>query len=393
VADSTLRAGRAGFIGSAGSAEESGTMRFRTPFPRRSANGVFAAGAPAPVLFLIAAMIAAGSAAAQPPGMPFGLEVPASVGRASENFVAFDALYMQRNSDQSLAPRTLVMNGNTQGAAIASGDLRFPVAPGYRFLIGTHATEGLGWEIGSLGVYSMFADAFAAGPDSLQIPPPLGEKVSSLRNAAFAGATCSSALNSVEVSAVLMRQRVHLPHYNAYAEDAIGHSVTVDWLTGFRWAGLEESAGLALGSDPASLATVYSARTSSNLFGWQLGARGRVDWERWALEGAIKGAVAGAAVNQSQSPIVNTITGEVFRPAGAGQTANVGGIFELGTSLVYRLSDVWGLRVGYSMLWLTGVALAPNQFDFANSQAGVTTVDTNNTLWLGGGSLGLEARW
>jgi hypothetical protein len=360
-------------------------------------HGLRAAGRLAPGLPLVAALLAAllvpRPAAAQPPGMPFGLDVPASVGRASENYVAFDVLYMQRNSDQALTPRTLVQNSNTGGAAIATGDLRFPVAPGYRFLIGTHATEGVGWEVGSLGVYSMFADAFASGPDSLQIPPPLGEKVSSLRNAPFAGATYSSVLNSVEVNAVFMRQLVHLPHYNAYPSDAIGHSVTVDWLTGFRWAGLDESAGLALGADPASLATVYSARTSSNLFGWQLGARGRVDWERWALEGVIKGAVAGAAVNQSQSPIVNTISGEVFRPAGAGQTTNVGGIFELGTSLVYRLTDVWGLRVGGSMLWLTGVALAPNQFDFANSQAAVNAVDTNNTLWLGGGSLGLEARW
>lgn len=360
------------------------------------AAGHRAAGPPlvaAVMATLLATLLAPRPAAAQPPGMPFGTEVPASVGRASENYVSFDVLYMQRNSDQALAPRTLVQNSNTGGAAIATGDLRFPVAPGYRFLIGTHATEGIGWEVGSLGVYSMFADAFASGPDTLQIPPPLGEKVSSLRNAPFAGATYSSVLNSVEVSAVFMRQLVHLPHYNSYPSDAIGHSVTVDWLTGFRWAGLDESAGLALGTDPASLATVYSARTSSNLFGWQLGARGRVDWERWALEGTIKAALAGAAVNQSQSPIVNTISGEVFRPDGAGQTANVGGIFELGTSLVYRLTDVWGVRVGGSMLWLTGVALAPNQFDFANSQAAVSTVDTNNTLWLGGGSLGLEARW
>jgi len=340
-----------------------------------------------------AAVYPAAFAAAQLVGGAYDLALPASVGRSSESYVVFDALYMQRNSDKSLNPGPLVLDTDTQQAAIAPGDLQFPVAPGYRVLFGTHATEDIGWEVGSLGVYGMFADAGVAGSDNLQIPPPLGEKVASLRAASAARATYGSVLNSAEANAILTRQYVHLPHYNAFPADAIGYAITVDWLTGFRWAGLDENAALALGPDLSTLDTVYATRTSSNLFGWQLGARGRVDWERWALEGTAKGALAGANVTQSQSPIVNTLTGEVYRPGSSTQSANVGGIFELGTSLVYRLGDVWGLRVGYSMLWLTGVALAPNQFDFSANPLPVTTVDTNNSLWLGGGSVGLEARW
>jgi hypothetical protein len=45
------------------------------------------------------------------------------------------------------------------------------------------------------------------------------------------------------------------------------------------------------------------------------------------------------------------------------------------------------------MLWLTGVALAPDQFDFAADTTAGTRLDANKTLWLGGASLGLEARW
>jgi len=339
-----------------------------------------------------AALYPAAFAAAQLVGSAYDLALPASVGRSTESYVVFDALYMQRNSDTSLTPGPLVLNTDTQQAAIAPGDMQFPVAPGYRVLIGTHATEDIGWEVGSLGVYGMFADAIASGSDNLQIPPPLGEKVSSLRGASAARATYGSVLNSAEANAILTRQYVHLPHYNGYPYDAIGYAITVDWLTGFRWAGLDETSSLALGPDFQTLDTVYSTRTSSNLFGWQLGVRGRVDWERWALEGTLKGALAGANVTQSQSPIVNALSGEIYRPGASAQTANVAGIFELGTSLVYRLSDTWGLRVGYSMLWLTGVALAPNQYNFSSPLA-INTVDTNNTLWLGGGSVGLEARW
>jgi len=353
------------------------------------AGAVATAVATAAMGMLLPAALAQG----QMIGAAFDPTLPASVGRSTESYVVFDALYMQRNSDKSITPGPLVLNTDTQAAAIGPGDLQFPVAPGYRVLVGTRATEDIGWEVGSLGVYSMFADAIASGSDNLQIPPPLGEKTAGLRAFSAAQATYGSVLNSVEANAILTRQYVHLPHFNAYPYDAIGYAITVDWMTGFRWAGLDETAALALGPDFQTLDTLYSTRTSSNLFGWQLGVRGRVDWERWALEGVLKGALAGASVSQSQGPIVDPITGDVIRPGNSAQTANVGGIFELGTSLVYRLSDVWGLRVGYSMLWLTGVALAPNQFDFSTNGLAATTVDTNNTLWLGGGSVGLEARW
>ena len=65
----------------------------------------------------------------------------------------------------------------------------------------------------------------------------------------------------------------------------------------------------------------------------------------------------------------------------------------LDASTVYRLDDTWALRFGYGMVWLTGVALAPDQFDFSASTLAGRAVDGNSTLWLGGGSLGLEARW
>ena len=90
---------------------------------------------------------------------------------------------------------------------------------------------------------------------------------------------------------------------------------------------------------------------------------------------------------------MDSITGDVYRSARGSRTDTPGGIFDVGATLVYRLSDTWGLRFGYSMLWLTGVALAPDQFDFASDTRAGTRLDGNQTLWLGGANLGLEARW
>ena len=46
------------------------------------------------------------------------------------------------------------------------------------------------------------------------------------------------------------------------------------------------------------------------------------------------------------------------------RTGEVAFVGELNLSLLYRLTDVWNLRAGYSALWIQGVALAPDQAGF-----------------------------
>jgi hypothetical protein len=217
--------------------------------------------------------------------------------------------------------------------------------------------------------------------------------VAGLRGASAARATYASVLNSAEVNVLLTERCCHRPRLSGYAAECHRCVFTVDWLAGFRWAGLDEQAGLAFGDSPAALVTGYAVRTSSNLFGGQLGVRGRADWQDWALEGWAKAALAGSVLSQAQDPIVDSVTGDVYRSARGSRTDTPGGIFDVGATLVYRLSDTWGLRFGYSMLWLTGVALAPDQFNFAADTRAGTRLDGNQTLWLGGANLGLEARW
>jgi hypothetical protein len=320
-----------------------------------------------------------------------GRAEPLATGSGWESYAVFDALFMQRDNTTNDGP--LVLDGDTLAAAIATPDLQFPTAPGVRALYGQHGPEGLGWEVGYLGVYGMFADASAAGNANLEIAPPLSSAVAGLRGASAARATYASVLNSAEANVLLTERCCHRPRRSAYAAERHPCVFTVDWLAGFRWAGLDEQAALAFGDSPAALATGYAVRTSSNLFGGQLGVRGRADWQAWAVEGWAKAALAGSVLAQSQDPIIDSITGDVYRSARGSRTDTPGGIFDVGATLVYRLSDTWGLRFGYSMLWLTGVALAPDQFDFAADTRAGTRLDGNQTLWLGGGTLGLEARW
>jgi hypothetical protein len=45
------------------------------------------------------------------------------------------------------------------------------------------------------------------------------------------------------------------------------------------------------------------------------------------------------------------------------------------------------------MIWLSGVALAPDQWDFTNTAASGTTLVGGGGVFLHGANLGLEARW
>lgn len=309
-------------------------------------------------------------------------------------FTEFDSVYMQRNNQSS--PTTLIEDGNTLDSVITGRDMEFAVAPGVRVLHGQHGCCGIGWEAGYLGVYGMHADGHTNGDANLQVPLPLASQVASLRGASLGQTTYNSLLNSVEANFLVTDSWVHVPRDTAYEFERTPASATVDWIVGARWAGLEEAAGIQLvdPTNPADIITgTYNLRSSSNLIGGQIGTRGRVEWQRWAIEGWLKAGLAGAILSQSQDPIVDTVSENVYRDARGSTTGTVGGIFDLGTSLVYQFNDVWGLRVGYSMMWLTGVALAPNQFDFSTNIDAGTAVVGDGTLWLGGGTLGLEAQW
>jgi len=309
---------------------------------------------------------------------------------ASEPYAVVDALFLQR--DNEAAGRTLALDADTGQQAIGTADLRFPVAGGLRAFVGRHGDDDPGWELGYMGIYGMSATDTATGNGSLEIAPPLSARVNSFSNASLAHASYGSVINGAEANLLATSEFVHRPRVNAYAADGVPSSAMVDWLAGFRWAGLEEQAAVTL-STPGVSASRYAVRSSSNLFGGQVGVRGRIDWQRWGLEGQGKAALAGVSLSQSQSPIVDAVTREVYRTPRGARDSDVGGIFDWNVTLVRHINDVWSIRAGYTMLWLTGVALAPDQFDFTTDTRAGTAVVGDNTVWLQGATLGLEGRW
>lgn len=306
------------------------------------------------------------------------------------HYAIFDVLFLQRNNAVGNTP--LVIDIDSGLPVMTKQDLQPATATGVRLFYGHLFSDTLGWEIGYTGIYGMFGDAVVTGPANLELPPPLGLAVNNFNDADQVRGTYASTLNLVECN---------LFCYDCCREcgpDWCGltrcrpNCHCVDWLAGFIWAGLEEQAGLtALCCDPPEPAS-YNVRTSTNYFGAQIGQRGRREWCRWAVEGWWKTALCGTSGLQSAEPIVGSISGQE-RGAESATATGVGFIGQLNGTLIYKITERWGLRAGYNFYWLTNAALAPAQWTFATDAGAGTGINDNGTLFLHGANLGTEYRW
>ena len=311
------------------------------------------------------------------------------------SYAVFDALFLQRNN--ATFKRPLIVDTNKPAAPLLStGDLTSTIGTGARLLYGNYGEEDVGWEVGYLGVYGMYANRLAtSATGDLASAYPRFATAAGFRQGSYSTATSSSNLNSVECNLVLheydggFNRRSPRPWQRCDGYDG-GH---VDWLAGFRWADVEETALLSMRSTAPTPVSSYGVTSSSNLFAGQVGIRGRLAFERWATEGFMKVGIAGTSLYQSQT--MADAFGPPLRPQRSGSEAGMGMIAEMNWTAIYRFDDVWGFRVGYNLMSLTGLALAPDQWVFSPSKAAAvgTGVDGTGSLFLCGGSLGLEARW
>jgi hypothetical protein len=311
-----------------------------------------------------------------------------------DTWTTVDAVFLERNNQST--DTVLAANSATGDAIITAGQLTFPTQPGLRLFHGRVDDCGTGWEVGYLGVWNMFAQRQVPGLDNIQAPDPLASLPVGLDAQSLARATYASTLNSAEANWISRYDDGGFNRSGRYPWQRCENYCrgTHDWLLGFRWAGLDESATLALSGGSAGEVGRYGIQSSTNLFGMQLGRRGRLEWQNWALEGWAKAALAGSAMSQSTAAIPDAITpSATARPGHSATEGGVGFIGDIATTLTYRIDETWGLRMGYNLIWLSGVALAPSQYDFGASATSGSGLAGGGGVFLHGASLGLEASW
>jgi len=304
--------------------------------------------------------------------------LPCSCRESQPGFYAqAEALFLSRNHQsfrQPLAIRVQDENDPSPGTTLLStGDLSFGTDPGVRVLLGHRVDDCLGWELSYFGIFHAGTSATVTGDNDLAIPGDLGRQSLDFFGADRMRFEYSSELHNFEANRIR----------------AINDNLSL--LAGFRYLYLGEQFNIN-STDLDTGTGDYHIGTSNNLFGAQLGARvqracGRLGWD---LTG--KAGVFGNASKQSQS-VTDFPPGFFLRSPRSNSGGSVAFVGDVNFSLTYRLTDVWAVRGGYNLMWIEGVALAPDQLDFANESTSGTALHHAGGMFLHGANVGLEARW
>ena len=308
-------------------------------------------------------------------------------------YAVADALFMARYA--GITNRPLAFNEDTGATLLTTQDLQWGFVPGVRVFFGERRPGGCGWEIGYLGLYGLFTETQAYGPGNLIAPGDLGASAGQFRSADLMTVTYASMLNMGEANLFWYECCGNggccQSACQGGCQPSCGSCQCVDWLAGFRWAGLAESANFNSTCCGLTKTSDYGVATTSNLFGAQVGIRGRRDNAHWACEGWLKMGLAGVWMSQTQNPIIDLDTGIPYRGASSSSATGLAGFADANASAIYKINRTWGLRAGVNAIWLGNVALAPDQWDFSQT-ASVTTINPGS-LFLLGANLGVEARW
>ena len=181
-------------------------------------------------------------------------------------------------------------------------------------------------------------------------------------------------------------------------------------LIGFRYVQFEES---LLGQFPVAVPeyvvsgdyilpagkanrTFWSSKVANHLWGGQLGTDITL-WDRGGLLSASSSAKVGLYYNReeqtSSSPDVGAVSAQQDELAFLG---------EIGVMTKWRITDRMVFRLGYQLMWLQGVALAPSQipvssltgnWDRRSLDGNATSVSGNSTVFFHGSTAGVEVRF
>jgi Putative beta barrel porin-7 (BBP7) len=283
--------------------------------------------------------------------------------------------------DNQTSGRPLVLNLNSGDTLIGSGDVDFDAAGGVRVGYGFRTCSNWAWEIEYFGLFDQSGSESIALANQLALPGNLGLAVNNFFFADNVAVRYESDIQNVEFNRVCCC---------CCCGGCPTNCSSSEWLYGFRYLNLHETFAI-VSTDLQESTSTYRVHTDNNLFGAQIGRRLRHCDGRWSWEGTGKAGIFGNAAEQSSDPIID-FPGFVFRNARSASEGDVAFVGDLNLSAIYQLNSVWGIRTGYNLMWIEGVALAPDQFDFTNTPTSGTSLSTNG-VFLQGINVGLEARW
>ena len=285
--------------------------------------------------------------------------------------VGADALFLWRTNSSLRQP--VVVDSNARDVTLLSThDPNFDMATGPRLTLDYMADDGTGWDLVYFGFQQWSASATAQGSADLSLAGDLGLQFPSDFNMADRmRLDYTSTLHNAEVNYVRSLDSVAL-------------------LAGFRYMHLDEQFNIE-STNSITGTSDYHVGTRNDLFGGQIGAvwkgsSGCLDFAVTSKAGLFDNDTGQASLLNDLNntfPVRNT-------NVHGNQAAFVG---ELDLLATCHLTSWLAVRGGYDLLWIKGVALAPDQLDFTTTSTAGTALHSGGGVLLGGFHAGVEAQW
>jgi Putative beta barrel porin-7 (BBP7) len=283
-------------------------------------------------------------------------------------YARVEALFLQRTNDAN--PQTVIQTSGSAAPVVATGQFGFPMVAGPRILLGKRCDAYSAIEATYFGTQFWRDVNEVHDPDNLDLPGALALGANDFRQADVMTASYRSQLHSAEINYVQMCDQFSL-------------------LAGFRYLSWTERFNIRALND--TNLSDYDLNTSNNLFCAQLGAR--TTWlgrhVQWELIG--KAALCGNSASQDQRLTDNNNT-IVLRDTHSGGSA-FSFLGDVNLNALRPINQNWQARVGYNLLFITGLALAPDQLDFTAGPSSGLRLDRQGGVFLHGINIGIDARW
>jgi len=280
--------------------------------------------------------------------------------------ISADLLWMSRSRANSQTMIESPLGGAVISESFNARELLFESRAGFRASLGYDLMDGRAFELTTLNVFDQPAHADVADTDMFFT---------------FHGLSPAIATDAYTIDYV---SNLHSGELNWWLDECWG----IRPMVGARWLRVREEFSILDTTDTSWDAT---SRMRNDLFGAQIGFKTRLfnggNWLR--LETAMKSGLYLNAVDYSANVVdaAGVSQGSINRSPSAASFVG-----EITVAAVMQCCPWLALRCGYHGLWMSEIALAPNQ---ANRSAIATGLGPNHFGGLNyqGGFMGLEANW
>jgi hypothetical protein len=282
--------------------------------------------------------------------------------------VLAEAMFLRRSDSGSV---TLVRNQETAESLLNANELEFDHTAVPRLQLMRETCSCWGWDISYFGTDSWSTSGSGGGEVSPVLVGPGFDFGSTMDGTVFQ-VDSSTELHSAEFN---VRRRCH-------------ECVTL--VAGFRWFELSDE--LVAQSTAPSVLEFFSVDADNHLYGFQVGFDAVLlqPTARFRVDSIVRVGLLGNNADQTtRAPILTGVAGFVDEISTEGESTSF--MAELGLRGVVQLTPGLSVIGGYQLLWLDGLALAPEQIPVTNLTApGSAVLDDHGELFFHGATVGLQ---